>query len=73
MSRATRFLITTIPVESYVKDVNGVNLTLQAAARVITDSFQRLATTGIPVYDLPSAGGELVALSKQFRLEHWGL
>ena len=50
-------MITTIPAESYVKDGNGVNVTLQTAARIIVDSFQRCATTGIPVHDLASEGG----------------
>ena len=62
MSRASRFLITTIPADAYVKDEEtGVNLTLQKAAQVITESFQRLASAGIPVYDLPSLGGNQAA------------
>ena len=60
MSRASRFMITTIPVEAYVTDNNGINLTLQAAARVIVDSFKTLASTGIPIHELPSLGGHHV-------------
>ena len=55
-------MITTIPVEAYVTDNNGINLTLQAAARIIVDSFKNLATTGIPIHDLPSVGGHHVPL-----------
>ena len=60
-SRATRFVITTIPAEAYRKDEHGVNATLQAATKVITESLRKLSL-GVPVRDLPSMGGGLVPL-----------
>ena len=61
MSRSTRFLITTIPAEAYVKDESNVNLTLQAALKEVVKAFTRLATVGVPVHDLPSRGGTHVS------------
>ena len=45
----SRFLITTIPSSMYVWNEDGVNVTLQAAAEIITESMNRLSTTGITV------------------------
>ena len=60
-SRATRYVITTIPAEAYLKDARGINVTLQAATRVITEALQRLSL-GVPVRDLLSMGGGVAPL-----------
>ena len=39
-----------------MKDDQGVNITLQAAAAAITQSFQKLSS-GVMVNDFPSLGG----------------
>ena len=57
ISRASRFLITSIPTASYIKDENGVNITLQEAAKFITASLARLAC-GIRINAMPSEGGQ---------------
>lgn len=58
-SPSSRFPICIVPADRYVV-VNGVNLTLQAVAETVTTSFNKLATKGIPLRDLPSLGGGLV-------------
>ena len=57
VSTASRFPICILPASLYAIDDNGVNLTLQHAARVLTDSFNKLSTEGIKVRDLASLGG----------------
>ncbi|CAK9015524.1 unnamed protein product, partial [Durusdinium trenchii] len=47
----SRFLITTIPSTLYIYDQEGVNLTLQSAARSITESLNKLSTDGVVVRD----------------------
>ena len=48
----SRFLITTIPSSMYAFDADGVNITLQSAAAIITESMNRLATDGVFVRDV---------------------
>ena len=64
-SRASRFLITAIPTCAYQKDGNGVNITLQEAAKFITSGFERLSR-GFRVSDLPSLGGHEAAGTVQY-------
>ena len=48
----SRLLITTIPSSMYVWDENGVNVTLQSAAEIITNSMNELSTNGALVRDV---------------------
>ena len=56
-SRASRFLITMVPTAAYSKNEEGINITLQEAAKFITASFCKLAL-GVSVADIPSEGGQ---------------
>ena len=49
-------LICTIPSSMYVRNADGVNETLQAAAAIITASMNRLSTDGVVVRDVGNDG-----------------
>lgn len=50
----SRLLITTVPSSMYVFNEDGTNLTLQAAAEIIVDSFNQLSTDGVTLRDASS-------------------
>lgn len=50
----SRLLITTVPSSMYVFNEDGINLTLQAAAEIIVDSFNQLSTVGVTLRDASS-------------------
>ena len=52
-------VIAIIPAERYIiHPESGVNLTLQTACQAISDSFNRLSATGVPIVD-PASGAEV--------------
>lgn len=55
---ASRWPICVIPASLYA-EAGGVNLTLQAASKVITTSFNKLAVDGIKLHDMASRGAAL--------------
>ena len=57
-SSASRFLVGIFPVSMYaIMPDDQTNLTLQAAAHAITESFNRLSDHGLNIADLPFWGG----------------
>lgn len=57
---ASRWPIAVIPASLYKIDASGVNLTMQAVAKEITESFNHLSTHGVKIRDFGSMGGGVV-------------
>ena len=53
-SMSSRLPIAVIPASRYTVGANGINLTLQAAATAIKNSFNQLSTRGVKVRDSTS-------------------
>jgi len=47
-----------LPASPYAYS-NDVSITLHTVAPAITTSFNKLSTSGLKIYDLPSCGGDL--------------
>ena len=58
-----------LPASLYAT-VDGINLTVQAACKVITASFNRLSQQALKVRDMPSCGGGLASGPNQRKAFH---
>lgn len=61
-STRSRFPICILPASLYMI-VDGINLTIEAMTLAIKTSFNKLATEGLKIRNLPSLGGGIVALA----------
>lgn len=61
-STRSRFPICILPASLYMI-VDGINLTIEAMTLAIKNSFNKLASEGLKIRNLPSLGGGIVALA----------